>query len=188
MFDATSAAIDPRYLTKLAAAQYEIDVFLERNPQYFKCDANKEALLDYITVNGVPLNVNTLEMAYRELKSKKKLVELPTAEKLAEMSAAEVKKFSEKYGTEEFDHMGRSIGYVLPQNMARVTADDEALQRRHRRTSANSVRDSLPAQRQYPQDAGKRPSRREFATWPADRLKEFLEYETPDGMLPSYLR
>jgi hypothetical protein len=184
----SDAAVDPRYLTKLAATRYEIDVFLERNPQYFRCDANKEQVLDYLTLNGMIMNVDSLELAYRELTKKGKLVELPSAAELAEMPADKVMKFAKKYGTEQFDDHGRSQGYALAQNFARPTADDEALQRRHRRTSANSVRESLPAQRLYPQDAGKKPSRREFATWPADRLKEFLEFETPDGMLPDYLR
>lgn len=182
------SAVNPLYLSATAAVRYEVDCFLERNPGYFKCDANKEALLDWVVERNISLTVDNLEVAYRALTKEKKLVELPSAEKLATMPADKVMAFAKKYGSEQFDDHGRSQGYALAQNFARPTAADEALSRRHRRTSANSVRESLPAERQFPQDAGKRPSRREFATWPADRLKEFLEFETPDGQLPSYLR
>jgi hypothetical protein len=91
--------IDTRYLSQLAAGRYEVDTFIERNPGYFKCDQNKERLLDYLTLNGLPLNTDTLEMGYRELSKKGKLVELPTAQELAEMPADKVMKFAKKYGT-----------------------------------------------------------------------------------------
>jgi len=65
--------------SRKARERAETDAFLESHPEYYQCEKNKLAIIDYIARNNLAWRARNLEIAYNELKTDGLLVEAPVA-------------------------------------------------------------------------------------------------------------
>lgn len=63
--------------SRKAREKAETEAFLESHPDYYQCEKNKLAIIDYIARNNLAWRAKNLDIAYQELKTDGLLVEAP---------------------------------------------------------------------------------------------------------------
>ena len=120
-YDDEQMIVDHGELGKIASARFEAQSFLQLHPEFFATRENGQKVTAYIEQNGLPLNAESMETAYRKLKASGEI--LPPRETIALMSADELKKFAAEHGEPVIDSWGRT-NYELPQAYREPTSSD----------------------------------------------------------------
>jgi hypothetical protein len=163
--------------------------FNEDHPEFYASEGNKAQMLDYIQRRDLGWTSRNLESAYRALKAQGALAADPDSPE----EKARVKKLREEQRTANLKEMweqqppiysrhGQRLdtfeGFVETQTKRKPTRQSDA----GRNTGAVepiAVSADLPAH----------PTKREFAAWSADKVREWLDtYGWAGRDLPEYLR
>src|SRR5581483_12484899 len=78
-------------------AECEMILFAERTPDFFKCEENIKALVDFCNSKNWPIDMPHLEKAHVACKSEGKEF-VPTAERIQQMTAEEARRLYEMNG------------------------------------------------------------------------------------------
>ena len=65
--------------SRKAREKAETEAFIESHPEYYQCEKNKLAIIDYIARNNLAWRAKNLEIAYKELETDGLLVSAPVA-------------------------------------------------------------------------------------------------------------
>jgi hypothetical protein len=160
--------VDPSKLGQAAAMTYEAELFTEKHPEFFGSGANRKIMLDYMNNNKIPWTTENLEKAFEDLKARGEL--FSPEQSIATMSAQELAQMSYKYGEAKYDSMGNFLGWEWPSHMMKPAGYSYG--KRQKGAHGSTVR---PLAMGHPEDLERKPSRKEWAQWGADRTREYLE-------------
>lgn len=165
-------------LSTTAATHYEARLFAETHPDYFVCQKNADAMLGYIQENKLDLTIDGFSKAYESLNSEGRLY-TPSAESVAKMTAQEYEELAKLNGTPRRGADGKIVAYDW----------DPAWQRLPSAETENSPNRRRKSEMTHPEDFGAKPTKRELATWSAERFREWAESNGSwNRELPEYLR
>jgi hypothetical protein len=178
MHEESQAVVDKQYLGKVSAARFEAETFMSRHPEYFITPANGTAITDFVAEKNLILTAENFEYAFEKLKEQGKL--LPAREALATMTSTEFQRFAKTHGRPVTDDRGH-VSYELPEVYLKEPTESYNRPRTSRYTEA-----TLP---RHPEDAHRKITKKEFNSWGADRMKEYLQMIGAwGGPLPDHLK
>jgi len=173
------ATMDPSQLSPQAHEHYEANLFAETHPDFYPCRHNADVMMGYLQNHKLPKTVASFERAYKALTAQGKILSKPAAR--SEMSQQEYQEQLERQGVTIYDPTyGRPLGKAFPDEV-RPGDLTEPPSNVGRQTGAWNH--SLAMQEVFPNAAGYRPTRREYASWSAEKLRawnEANEFKMPD--------
>jgi hypothetical protein len=179
------AATEEVKTVKLTQAQLEYlqsetnrgqaEYFLKTNPDYFICESNGHKLAEWLRAKKLPITSENLEQAKAALMDERKLI-APSRQTLAKMTADEVKQVAIVNGKARYDEQGNYLGSDFDPAWLADTQD------RQLKALTRPVMS-------HPEDLHKKPTKKEFAMWSHERMREWLVATGHWGReLPDYLR
>jgi hypothetical protein len=170
--------VDKATLTPIAATAFEANLFKENHPEFFVCEANTRAMLNYLEQHKLGCIYENFEKAFAQLTSEGRLL-YPSSATLAKMTAKEAESLARHNGTPRYGSGGKIIGYDWDEQWHHLTpVETEDAPTRLRKN-----------QMQWPEDYGRIPTKREVAMWPSARYDEWLDANGHRGHeLPEELR
>jgi hypothetical protein len=160
-------------LSQSAASRVEAEIFIQAVPDYFghkyyRYSRNQEALFEYLAAKKLPIAVDNLLAAYKQLAKERKLVIPPTPEQIERMGAKEIRDLEEKYpGLIECSYLP-ATPTPAPKRTSYLPQDYQPID---------------------PKMVGYKPGKAEFAGWTAGKVKAWLRAnDLEDAALPDYLK
>ena len=183
-----------RVMSRQTAAALEADAFLDQHPEYFVCPENQSVMTAYMVSHNLAWTYRNLEKAYLTVKANGLLRSDPETEskqekarRSAESKAqflATTEALWKEHGIVRYGRHGTVIGGGLEEFRTNFAKREPSRQAR-----AGRVTESMPLVNPHPEDLAERPSKRDFATWDADRQKRWLIETGYWGRdLPEYLQ
>lgn len=179
-----ATSVDPRYLSAEAAARYEAELFIAQHPEYFPCQANKNAINELFLRHKLKPTVGNFEKVYKILCDEGRILPRETA--MATMTAEELTTLARQRGTPVYDDYGRLQGYDWPEDWQNAPPSPSTIKRQSGQW--NSVQCSLaPPEGAEKMGHGFRPSKAQFHAMTAAQLRYWMS-ENGFTEIPAYLR
>ena len=151
--DQEIAQVVPTKASPKVLAEAEAMAFMRNTHEYFKTEKNSQVIMSYMLKEKLLLIYDNFCKAYEEMLRAGKLVVPPTPEEFVKLSAAESKKWTDRY-PEIIEHY---------QKLAALEPAAPAPKQR-----AYSALDYAPID---PKLVGYDPPRKEWVLWTADKLR-----------------
>jgi hypothetical protein len=157
-------------LSREAATQLEVATFLlKHKDDYYNCDRNEKTMTTYMDKHRIPRTVAGHEKAWAALNSAGQLLNSVAARQT--MSNEEYQRHLEWHGVPVYDKtFGHCIGKKWPEELK-----DYDLTKKPSDVGRVKGRGTRPAEEIFPKAERYRPTRAEYALWPADKLRVWVE-------------
>jgi signal recognition particle subunit SEC65 len=143
-------------LSRDSSEHYEAVLFAERHPEFYPCQQNATAMIQWLEHRKLDCTFANFEKAFKALQGRL----IPGAEAFEKMTAEEVRELAKKVGVEQFDEFGRSAGWDFKM-------PEQSWRSKKRVTAVHSLEDSIPIR---PEDVGRKITRAELAQMSSQEL------------------
>ncbi|HLV86637.1 MAG TPA: hypothetical protein VKV39_06635 [Candidatus Sulfotelmatobacter sp.] len=171
--------VDPSKLSPQAHEHYEAQLFAETTPDFYQCTFNADTMLSWLQNHRLAKTYENFKKAFKALSAEGKILSKPAAR--AEMSMQEYNDQLQSQGVTIYDRTtGRAMGKAFPDE---VQPGDLTEKPSDVGRVSGSWNQSAALREVFPNAAGYRPTRREYASWSAEKLRAWNEandFKTPN--------